>query len=86
MYEMTQTSLDNLKPYLSSADIDDGIARYTPLDYHNIFINGEVVVEPVSMIEVSGNNVIFYGSEGIIDNGATIDNIECAVYKQTRMI
>ena len=87
MYTMAQTTLTDLKLYLSVPDIDtDGIERYTPLDYHNIFINGEVVVEPIRMIEVYGNDVVFYGNEGIIGDGTTIDNIECVVYKQTRMI
>jgi hypothetical protein len=83
---MATTTLEDLKPFLSLAEDVDGKQRYTPLEYHNILIQGEVVVENVNMIEVSDNKVIFYCAEGIVDNGATIDHIECTVYKLTIMI
>jgi|688.fasta_scaffold1125824_2 hypothetical protein len=87
MYTMATTTVEDLKPFLSLVEDADGKQRYIPLEYHNIFIQGEVVIENVNMTEVSSEgNVIFYCADGIIDNGATIDHIECTVYKLTRMI
>jgi hypothetical protein len=88
MYTMTKTTLAEIMPYLVEySDYADSIDYEVANDYQIYVKDGGEVVE-VSLVEVAGDTVLFMFkcTDGECGEEISVDEIECAVMKQTRIL
>jgi hypothetical protein len=86
MYTMTETTLAEIMPYLVEfSDYEDSIQYEVAKDYQLYAKDSGEVIEVIE-VEVNGNTVIFKGTDDEFGEEFSIDKLECAVMKQTRIL